>query len=196
MAKTITLLLTENVDSLGIVGDVVKVRTGYARNFLLPRDLATEPTDEKIKEVASRRVEAERQVADLRTQREAMAKKLDGLEITIQRSCNDLGLLYASVTQQDIAAALTTLGYEVKPRDVRIAHTIKRIDTYDVVVKFDADLGASIKLWIVADRKIDEDEREEMEFDNEGELIEKKPKKRERAPAEGEEQKTEAPAEA
>lgn len=173
MAKTITLLLTENVDSLGIVGDVVKVRTGYARNFLLPRDLATEPTDEKIKEVASRRVEAERQVADLRTQREAMAKKLDGLEITIQRSCNDLGLLYASVTQQDIAAALTTLGFEVKPREVRIAHTIKRIDTYDVVVKFDADLGASIKLWIVADRKIDEDEREEMEFDNEGKLIEK-----------------------
>ena len=173
MAKTITLLLTENVDSLGIVGDVVKVRTGYARNFLLPRDLATEPTDEKIKEVASRRVEAERQVADLRTQREAMAKKLDGLEITIQRSCNDLGLLYASVTQQDIAAALTTLGFEVKPRDVRIAHTIKRIDTYDVVVKFDADLGASIKLWIVADRKIDEDEREDMEFDNEGKLIEK-----------------------
>ena len=173
MAKTITLLLTENVDSLGIVGDVVKVRTGYARNFLLPRDLATEPTDEKIKEVASRRVEAEHQVADLRTQREAMAKKLDGLEITIQRSCNDLGLLYASVTQQDIAAALTTLGFEVKPRDVRIAHTIKRIDTYDVVVKFDADLGASIKLWIVADRKIDEDEREDMEFDNEGKLIEK-----------------------
>ena len=93
MAKTITLLLTENVDNLGIVGDVVKVRTGYARNFLLPRDLATEPTEEKIKEVASRRVEAERQVADLRTQRQAMAEKLDGLEITIQRSCNDLGLL-------------------------------------------------------------------------------------------------------
>lgn len=183
MAKTITLLLTENVDNLGIVGDVVKVRTGYARNFLLPRDLATEPTDEKIKEVASRRVEAERQVADLRTQREAMAKKLDGLEITIQRSCNDLGLLYASVTQQDIAAALTTLGYEVKPRDVRIAHTIKRIDTYDLIVKFDADLGASIKLWIVADRKIDEDEREEMEFDNQGELIEKPARDAESDPA-------------
>lgn len=183
MAKTITLLLTENVDNLGIVGDVVKVRTGYARNFLLPRDLATEPTEEKIKEVASRRVEAERQVADLRTQRQAMAKKLDGLEITIQRSCNDLGLLYASVTQQDIAAALTTLGYAVKPREVRIAHTIKRIDTYDVIVKFDADLGASIKLWIVADRKIDEDEREEMEFDNQGKLIEKPARDAESDPA-------------
>ena len=173
MTKTITLLLTENVDNLGIVGDVVKVRTGYARNFLLPRGLATEPTEEKIKEVATRRAEAERQVGQLRAQRQAVAEKLDGLEITIQRSCNDLGLLYASVTQQDIAAALTTLGYEVKPREVRIAHTIKRIDTYDVAVKFDVDLGASIKLWIVPDRKIDEDEREEMEFDNEGKLIEK-----------------------
>ena len=65
----------------------------------------------------------------------------------------------------------------------RIAHTIKRIDTYDVIVKFDADLGASIKLWIVADRKIDEDEREEMEFDNQGKLIEKPARDAESDPA-------------
>lgn len=172
MAKSISLLLTENVDNLGIVGDVVKVKIGYARNFLLPRGYATEPTDDLIQELSGRRVEAEKMVAELRKERGAMAGKLDGLEITIQRSCNDQGLLYASVTQQDIASALTTLGFAVKPREVRIAHTIKRVDTYDVTIKFDSDLGALIKLWVVADRQID-DEREEMEFDNEGNLIEK-----------------------
>ena len=175
MAKSISLMLTENVDNLGIVGDVVKVKIGYARNFLLPRGFATEPTEEKIQEVAGRRVEAEKMVAQLRKDRGAMAGKLDGLEITIQRSCNDQGLLYASVTQQDIAAALTTLGFAIKPREVRIAHTIKRVDTYEVSIKFDADLGASIKLWVIADRTLDEDRREEMEFDNEGNLIEKTP---------------------
>ncbi len=177
MAQSVTLLLTENVDNLGIVGDVVKVKIGYARNYLLPRDYATEPTEDRIKEVATRRVEAEKMVATVRKERTAMAGKLDGLEITIQRSCNDQGLLYASVTQQDIAAALTTLGFAIKPREVRIAHTIKRVDTYDVSIKFSTDLGASIKLWVVADRHID-DEREEMEFDNEGDLIEKTPEKK------------------
>jgi len=173
MAKSVTLLLTENVDNLGIVGDVVKVRTGYARNFLLPRNMATEPSDDAVQAVAARRAEAEKQVAELRKQREEMCSKIDGLELTIQRSCNDQGLLYAQVTQQDIARALESLGYAVKPREVRIPQTIKRVDTYEVAIKFDTDLGATIKLWVVADRKIDEDEREEMEFDNEGNLIEK-----------------------
>jgi large subunit ribosomal protein L9 len=167
------------VDNLGIVGDVVKVRTGYARNYLLPREMATEPSDEAIQAVAERRAEAEREVAALRKEREGMCEKIDGLELTIQRSCNDQGLLYAQVTQQDIARALDSLGYAVRPREVRIPQTIKRIDTYEVAIKFDADLGATIKLWVVADRKIDEDEREEMEFDNEGNLIEKPAKRSE-----------------
>jgi large subunit ribosomal protein L9 len=193
MAKTIKLLLTENVDNLGIVGDVVSVRAGYARNYLLPRGLATEPSEEAIEAVAQRRAEAERMMAELRKKREEMVQKLDGLEVTIQRSCNDQGILYGAVTQQDIASALGILGYEIKPRDVRIPQTIKRVDTYEVAIKFDQELGAAIKLWVVPDRKLDsDDEREEMDFDNEGNLIEKP--RRQKAPARPE--AAEEPAEA
>ena len=162
MSKNIKLLLTESVEALGIVGDVVNVRIGYARNFLLPRSLATTPSDEAIRAVAVRRAEAERQLAELRKQREALVQKLEGVELTIQRSCNDLGHLYASVTQQEIAKALADAGHPgVKARDVRLHQNIKRVDTYDVHIKFESDLEATIKLWVVADRKLDIDARKE-----------------------------------
>jgi len=177
MAKNVKLLLTETVDNLGIVGDVVNVRTGYARNYLLPRGMATTPTEEAIKAVAARRAEAERQLAEMRRQREELIKKLNGVEVTIQRACNDQGILYGAVTQQDLARALSTLGYDVKPREIRMPHTVKRVDSYDILVKFDQDLEATIKLWVEPDRQLGgEDEREEMEFDNEGNLIEKREK--------------------
>ena len=173
-SKSVQLLLTENVDNLGIVGDVVSVRVGYARNYLLPMGMATEPSEERLAALAAKRAEAEKQLAELRKQREEVMSRLAGIEITLERSCNDQGILYGAVTQQDIAAALTGLGYPVKPREVRLAQTIKRVDTYDVHIKFDADLETDIKVWVVPDRKIDEDQREEMEFDNEGNLIEKR----------------------
>src|SRR5690606_28953474 len=157
MAKTVKLLLTETVDNLGIVGDVVNVRLGYARNYLLPRQMATTPSEEALKAIAAKRAEAERMLAEQRKQREQLIKKLDGLEVTIQRSCNDQGILYASVTQQEIATALTSLGYPVKPRDVRLQQPIKRVDTYEIHIKFEADLEAAVKLWVVADRKLDID---------------------------------------
>lgn len=170
MAKSVRLLLVENVDNLGIVGDVVNVRVGYARNYLLPRDLATVPSQEMLAQLAEKRRLAEKDLAELRAMRTELIKKIDGLELTLTRSCNDQGHLYGSVTQHDIADALTALGFAVKPREVRLPGTIKRVDTFDVLIKFASDLEANIKLWVVADRSLDV-EREEMEFDNEGNLI-------------------------
>lgn len=175
MSKNVEVLLLENVYNLGIVGDVVSVRSGYARNYLLPRELATAPSQEMIDQLAEKRAEAEREVARLRSERETLTAKLEGVEITLERSCNDQGQLYGSVTQQDIADKLTEEGYPIEPRAVRLGHTIKRIDSYEVAVKPESDLEAMIKVWVVADRKLaaEEDEREEMEFDNEGNLIER-----------------------
>lgn len=162
MPANVKLLLIENVEALGIVGDVVNVRTGYARNFLLPRNLATQPSEEKIKALASKRAEAEKQLAEVRRQRVELAGKLQGVEITLIRSCNDQGVLYGSISQQDIATALNAMGHGVKPRDVRISQVMKRVDKYDVHVKLDADLDSIIKLTVQADRKL-ELERHEAE---------------------------------
>ncbi|MDQ7012495.1 MAG: 50S ribosomal protein L9 [Planctomycetota bacterium] len=168
--KTVQLLLTDNVDNLGIVGDVVTVKLGYARNYLLPRELATTPSDEKLAELAEKRAVAEKEQAALLEHRRGMISKIEGLDITILRSCNDIGHLYGSVTQQDVANALEELGFGVKAREVRLPFTIKRIDDFDVLVKFSKDLEANVKLHVKPDRTI-EDDRDEMEFDNEGELI-------------------------
>lgn len=210
MRHTVQLLLTESVDGLGIVGDVVSVKSGYARNFLLPRGFATQPSDEAIAELAEKRKEAERKQAELRSVREKIVGDLDGLELHVERSCNDFGMLYGSVTQRDVAAALGEKGYQVKAREVRLPQAIKRVDTYEVPIKLDQDLEATVKLWVVADRELPtDDDRVEMEFDNEGNLIEPgsarsqafKKKEEEAAAAasegeSGEEKKEEAPAEA
>lgn len=157
MPKTMKLLLTESVESLGIVGDVVTVRSGYARNYLLPRGFVTEPSEEKIKALAERRAEAERQMALLRQEKEKLTEKLEGVEIELIRACNDLGMLYGSVTQQDIADALTKAGYGVKPRDVRLTQAIKRVDNYDITIRMAADLEAGVKLHVKSDRPLDRD---------------------------------------
>ncbi|MDX2130624.1 MAG: 50S ribosomal protein L9 [Planctomycetota bacterium] len=157
MPKNMKLLLIENVDSLGIVGDVVSVRTGYARNFLLPRALATEPSEELVQTLAAKRAEAERQVAQQRAQREETTAKLEGVELELVRSCNDQGILYGAITQQDVATELTTRGYLVKPRDVRLPGAIKRVDKYELHIKLDTDLDAIVKLVVKPDRELPKD---------------------------------------
>ena len=173
MGRNVELLLTETVDGLGIVGDLVSVKTGYARNYLLPRAYATTPSEEAIAALAEKRKSAEALVAKVRSERESMVNKLEGFELNLQRSCNDSGMLYGSVSQRDIAVELTDKGFAIKAREVRLPQAIKRVDSYDVPIKLDLDLEATIKVWVVADRELPTDEdRVEMEFDNEGNLIE------------------------
>ncbi|MFN5944708.1 MAG: 50S ribosomal protein L9 [Phycisphaerae bacterium] len=157
MAKNVSLLLIENVENVGIVGDVVNVRVGYARNFLLPRSLATKPSDELVKQLATKRADAEKLVAAQRKDREAMSEKLKGVEVDIIRSCNDMGILYGAVTQQDIASALVAKGFKVTGRDVRMSQTIKRIENIDVHVKLAKDLDSIVKVHVKPDRELPKD---------------------------------------
>ena len=180
MAKTVELLLTESVENLGIVGDVVKVRTGYARNYLLPRAFATTPSQELIKSLQAKRAEAEKQLAEQRKMRAATIEKLQGFELTLERSCNDLGILSAAVTQRETASALPAAGYPVRDRDVRLSGAIKRVDHYDVHIKYESDLETHIKLHVKADRLLSKEEKADLDFDNEGNLIERRPEKGER----------------
>lgn len=157
MAKTLKLLLTESVESLGIVGDVVNVRTGYARNFLLPRNLATTPSDDLIQSLAAKRAEAEKHVAAQRSQREELCAKLQNVELELVKSCNDQGQLYGGITQQELATALKEKGYGVTPRDIRLTEAIKRIGGYEVHIKLASDLEANVKLTVKADRELELD---------------------------------------
>ena len=154
--KQIELLLLENVDNLGIVGDVVKVKPGYARNYLLPRGLATVPTPGAIEALKERRRQVEEELARQRAQQETLMSKLEGHEITLQRAANDQGVLFGSVNQHEIAEALRADGFDVEDRFVRIGEQIKRLDSYQVPVVIDKELKCEVKLWVVSDKPMDE----------------------------------------
>jgi len=168
MPKNIELLLLENVDNLGIVGDVVHVKAGYARNFLLPRGMATSPTPKAIERLAERRKMEEARLRQLKAEQEQLLAKLDGYELTVQRSANEQGVLYGGVTQHDIAEALQEDGYAIEDRHVRIGEQIKRLDSYMIPIVLDKDLKTEIKLWVVSDKPIEELEESAGEGEGEG----------------------------
>lgn len=187
MARNVQILLLETVESTGIVGDVVHVRKGFARNFLLPRGLAETPSEAKIKDLQGKRKEAIKHLAELRKSREVLVEKLAGHEMTMIRSCNDLGILYAAVTQHEIAAELEKAGFKgIADREIRLGQPIKRVGDYPVTVKFqlqavpeeesiikakaktakkeeNAPLEAEIKLHVKPDRELSTGRRDRDE---------------------------------
>ena len=188
--RTITVLLNRNVESLGIVGDVVKVKPGYDRNFLLPLGIGEAPTDERVAALQSARAEANAEVQEIRAKRKTIIGALEEMTATLVRSCNDRGVLYGSVTQRDISDALVALGHGVDERAIRLANPIRRIGDYPVTIQFEKDLRAEILVIVEADRSLSE-ESEEMEFDNEGELIEPSRRRKPKAAESGSEESAE-----
>lgn len=158
MPRQFELLLLDNVDNLGIIGDVVKVKAGYARNFLLPRGLAETPTAEKIEALAERRAEVEAEMKKLAAEQAAMVEKLTDHEITLERSANDSGILFGGVSQHEIAELLREQGFAIEDRHVRLGETIKRIDSYHVPIVIHKELKTEIKLNVVSDRPLEDNE--------------------------------------
>src|SRR5216110_1630958 len=148
---TVKLLLKESVKHVGKVGDVVEVSPGYARNFLVPRDLAVEPTANNVKKIEARRQEIERQEREHREQQVAMIKQLEGVEVTLERRANEQGHLFGSVSATDIAKALQTQGFNIQPDDVNLPGKLDRIEKYTVTIKFAEDLKGDVKVWVAPD---------------------------------------------
>lgn len=154
--KTIKLLLTESIEGLGIVGDVVSVKAGYARNFLLPRGFATDATQGNINRLAERHKQVEQEMSLKRTKQEKILAEIEDYELTIEHSANEQGILYGSVSQSQIAQAMRDAGFDIEDRAVRIADQIKRLDSYSIGIQLATDLKTQIKLWVVSDKPIDE----------------------------------------
>ena len=171
MASTqrMELLLSSNVENLGIVGDVVRVRMGFARNYLIPMGLAEFPTPEKVEALAEQRALALQEYEAKKTQQGALIEKLENLALTLTRSANDQGGLYGSVTQRDISDALAENDFEVPTRAIRLHQAIRRVGEFNVTIQFGKDLRTDIEIIVNPDRPLED--REEMEFDDEGNLI-------------------------
>ena len=159
-SRRIELLLNRTVEHLGLVGDVVRVRAGYARNYLIQMGLAEPPTPEKIEALKEARAAARAEQAAMRAARADTIEKLAEITVRLVRSCNDQGALYGSVTQRDISDALVEMGYGVDMRAVRLSQPIRRLGENIVLIQFERDLKQEITVRIVPDREL-EDEREE-----------------------------------
>ncbi|HSV12795.1 MAG TPA: 50S ribosomal protein L9 [Tepidisphaeraceae bacterium] len=147
----VKLLLKESVKNVGRVGDLVEVSPGYARNFLLPKDLAVHPTPNNVKKVEERKKEIERQERERREQQAALIKQLEGVEVTLERRANEQGHLFGSVSATDIAKALQAQGFNIEAADVNLPGKLDRIDTYQVQIKFADDLATDVKVWVAPD---------------------------------------------
>lgn len=148
---TIKLLLKESVKNLGRVGDVVEVSPGYARNYLIPNDLAVEPTPGNLRKVEERRKEIERIERERRQEQERLIAQLQGVEVTLERRANEQGHLFGSVSATDIAKALQAQGFNVEAEDIDLQGRLDHIDRYTVLVKFAEDLSAEIKVYVAPD---------------------------------------------
>jgi large subunit ribosomal protein L9 len=146
------LLLTKTIDKLGIVGDVVNVKPGYARNYLLPHGLATEPTAGNVRRLAEARKQAELERIRQREMLEAYAKKIEGVEVTVRAKANEDGLLYGSVGPREIAAALSAEGHAVLPEHIHIASPIRHLDKVAVEVRLGEGIRTNINVWVVREK--------------------------------------------
>lgn len=159
----IKLLLCRTIEHLGIVGDVVEVAPGYARNYLLPQGLATEPTETNTRALAEARKVAELELKRKRAELAALAERLEGAEVTIRARANEQGHLYGSVGPREVAAALQEEGFGVHPDRVVLADPIRQLDNVSVPIKLADGLEATVKVWVVRDKIEGEESDEDLD---------------------------------
>jgi len=145
------VILREDIEKLGSRGEVVKVAPGYARNFLVPQGLAVEPTPGNLKKVEARKKEIEKIERERREQQAVLVKRLEGVEVTLERRANEQGHLYGAVSATEIAKALQAVGYNINADDINLPGKLDRIEKYTVTVAFADDLKADIAVWVAPD---------------------------------------------
>lgn len=144
------VILMEKVQNLGQLGEVVKVKNGYARNYLIPTGRAKRATDAAIAEFATRRAELEAAEAAKLADAQARAEKLNGVSLTIEQMAGVDGKLFGSVTSADIAAALAKEGFTVEKVQVHLpGGHIKQTGEYPVEIALHADVVANVNLSVV-----------------------------------------------
>jgi large subunit ribosomal protein L9 len=145
------VILREDVQSLGKAGDLVRVKPGYARNFLLPKGLAYEATEGNKKRIAAEGRAREARHATERAEAEQLASRLGGMAITLAAKAGEGDRLFGSITSQDIADAVTAKGFDLDKRKIELEHPIKTLGTHMVPVRLHADVRAEVAVTVTAE---------------------------------------------
>jgi large subunit ribosomal protein L9 len=143
------VILREDVKSLGKAGALVRVKPGYARNYLLPRGLAYEATEGNKKRLEAESKARETRAAHDRNEAQGMADKLSAVSITISAKAGEGDRLFGSITSQDIADELAKAGHPVDRRKIELEHPIKQLGEHAVPVRLHSDVHATVRVTIV-----------------------------------------------
>jgi len=147
MAHT-KVLLREDVDDLGARGEIVRVRAGYARNYLLPRNLAVEATAGNVKGIDAERAALLKKEAKERSTAEAQSQQIGALVLEFKRKAGEQGALYGSVTSMDVAEALKDKGYEIDRHRIHLREPLKRLGDYTVPVRLHREVSIDLRVKV------------------------------------------------
>lgn len=153
MAHT-KVLLREDVDDLGARGEIVRVRSGYARNYLLPRNLAVEATAGNVKGIEQERAALLKKEAKERATAEAQSQQMGSLTLEFRRKSGEQGALYGSVTSMDIAEALKERGYEIDRHRIHLREPLKRLGDYNVPVRLHREVTMELQVKVVPEGEV------------------------------------------
>lgn len=145
------LILREDVENLGRGGDVVDVKPGYGRNFLLPRGLAVAANPKNLREIEHQKAVASAKAAKLKASAEAVAKRLAETPVTLKRKAGEQDKLFGSVTAIDIAEALAARGLQLDRRSIDLAEPIKTVGEFEVGVKLHHEVVGKVKVKVEAE---------------------------------------------
>jgi large subunit ribosomal protein L9 len=146
----VQIILNEDVPNLGRTGDVVKVRAGYARNYLLPRKLAAEADENNLRAFEHQKSIAMRKRESQKIAASSIKDKIEAITLTIQARAGEEGKLFGSVTNIDLERALREKGLDVERRRIVLHEPLKQLGDYTVPVKLDAEVEASLKVVVAA----------------------------------------------
>ena len=155
------ILLYEDIDKLGWLGDVVEVKEGYARNYLLPQGLAKVATEANIKIIAEEKAKRSEHRKLEGKRLEAAAEAVEGAEVVIAAKANEQGHLFGSVNNRQIAENLRAQGFEVKDEIVQLHEHIKEIGTHSIILRFHDGITASVNVVVVPEQESDTEKEDE-----------------------------------
>ena len=143
------IILRQAVENLGKTGDVVKVKAGYARNYLLPHGLAYEATPGNLKRIQQERDRLEAAENERRGAAQGIAEKLEQVSLTFSARVGEEGKLFGSVTAADVAQQLEAQGFHIEKRQIDLHEPIKALGVYRVPVRLHADVKPEVRVWVI-----------------------------------------------
>ena len=149
--STTKILLREDIDNLGGRGEIVKVKAGFARNYLLPQGLASLATKGNLKQIEQERSALLKKVALDKSTAEAQAEQMGVISLSFERKAGETGQLFGSVTSMDIAEALQAKGYEIDRRKINLKEVIKETGEYTVPVKLHREVTLNVPVTVTAE---------------------------------------------